>query len=107
MLSFLKFGKRMPQWLGVEAKDRSRSCQKAVERTMKAMKKLMLTEEQSKQFFQVELHYQRDKKSVREMYFHLPDVRHEELLNISEIRLKSMQAFLDANQWAVYRVESI
>jgi hypothetical protein len=107
MLDFLKFGKKMPQWLAAEARDSSRSAQKAVDRTMKALKKLMLSEEQGKRFFEVELKYQREKKTIREMYFHLPDVRHEELLKLSEIRLQEMYGFLDANQYALYRVESI
>jgi len=97
----------MPQWLAAEARDSSRSAQKAVDRTMKALKKLMLSEEQGKRFFEVELKYQREKKTIREMYFHLQDVRHEELLKLSEIRLQEMHGFLDANQYALYRVESI
>ena len=86
----------MPAWLALEAKDSSRSCQKSVDRTMKAIKKLMF-----------ELNYQKDKKSIREMYFHIPDVRDEEMKILSERKLQEMQAFLDANQWALYRVESI
>ena len=54
-----------------------------------------------------ELNYQKDKKSIREMYFHIPDVRDEEMKILSERKLQEMQAFLDANQWALYRVESI
>jgi len=41
------------------------------------------------------------------MYFHIPDVRDEEMKILSERKLQEMQAFLDANQWALYRVESI
>jgi hypothetical protein len=107
MLDFLKFGKKMPTWLALEAKDSSRSCQKSVDRTMKAIKKLMLSDDQAKSFFKVELNYQKDKKSIREMYFHIPDVRDEEMKILSERKLQEMQAFLDANQWALYRVESI
>ena len=61
MLDFLKFGKKMPAWLALEAKDSSRSCQKSVDRTMKAIKKLMLSDDQAKSFFKVELNYQKDK----------------------------------------------
>lgn len=107
MLDFLKFGKKMPTWLAVEAKDSSRSCQKAVDRTMKAIRKLMLSEDQAKSFFHAELNYQKEKKLIREMYFHLPDVRDEEMKTLSERKLHEMQSFLDANQWALYRVESI
>ena len=66
MLDFLKFGKKMPTWLAVEAKDSSRSCQKSVDRTMKAIKKLMLSDDQAKSFFKFELNYQKEKSlSVR------------------------------------------
>ena len=74
---------------------------------MKAIKILMLSDDQAKSFFKVELNYQKDKKSIREMYFHIPDVRDEEMKILSERKLQEMQAFLDANQWALYRVESI
>ena len=74
---------------------------------MKAIKKLMLSDDQAKSFFKFELNYQKDKKSIREMYFHIPDVRDEEMKKLSERKLQEMQAFLDANQWALYRVESI
>ena len=74
---------------------------------MKAIKKLMLSDDQAKSFFKFELNYQKDKKSIREMYFHIPDVRDEEMKILSERKLQEMQAFLDANQWAFYRVESI
>jgi hypothetical protein len=74
---------------------------------MKAIKKLMLSDDQAKSFFKFELNYQKDKKSIREMYFHIPDVRDEEMKILSERKLQEMQAFLDANQWALYRVESI
>ena len=67
----------------------------------------MLSDDQAKSFFKFELNYQKDKKSIREMYFHIPDVRDEEMKILSERKLQEMQAFLDANQWAFYRVESI
>ena len=67
----------------------------------------MLSDDQAKSFFKFELNYQKDKKSIREMYFHIPDVRDEEMKKLSERKLQEMQAFLDANQWALYRVESI
>lgn len=107
MLDFLHFRRRMPSWLAAEANDRSRSCQKAVERTKKAIKKLILSEEQAKRFFEVELNYQKEKKTIREMYFHLPDVRDEEMQALSVRKLEEMKSLLDANQWALYRVESI
>jgi len=107
MINFLRFGRRRPAWLEAESKDKSRSCQLAVERTMKAIKKLMLTDDQAKLFFEVERNYQKEKKSIREMYFHLPEIRDEELQFLAERKLDSMQTFLDANQWALYRVESI
>lgn len=107
MLDFFKYIRKKPAWLASEAKDKSRSCQLAVERTMKAIKKLMLTDDQAKLFFEVERNYQKEKKSIREMYFHLPEIRDEELQFLAERKLDAMQTFLDANQWALYRVESI
>ena len=106
----------MPTWLALECEKVKMtaignvggiSCPKAIELTKKAMKELMLSDDQAKIFFNIELNYQRNKKLIGEQYFYDKDLRDEHLTLLLERKLQEIQAILDSEQWALYRVESI
>ena len=122
-LNFLKKIRRfflpkndMPTWLALECEKVKMtaignvggiSCPKAIELTKKAMKELMLSDDQAKIFFNIELNYQRNKKLIGEQYFYDKDLRDEHLTLLLERKLQEIQAILDSEQWALNRVESI